>query len=241
MASCIGFKDNCSGMDVTLQQFTGPLDLLLSLIEDEKLDVSEIALAHVTEQYLTYLETDETSDPEALADFLVIATRLLLLKSKVILPDLTPDDEGGQSLEAQLRLYRAFVRASRSVSARWVSSVQSFFRFEPPRYPTTFVAPGALTLPALRDSMRHLVARLQPPKPLPETTIDSTVSMKEKIQMIREFLGKKKSFSLHEVIASAENKTELIVCFLAILELLKQHVVHLQQQDTFSDIVIHRV
>ena len=73
-------------MDFKLQQFTGPLDLLLNLVGEQKMDISDVSLSTVTEQYLKYLEQIETKEPEEMADFLLIAARLLLLKSKKLLP-----------------------------------------------------------------------------------------------------------------------------------------------------------
>ena len=125
-----------------LEKFSGPLDLLLSLIDEEKLDINELAISEVTEQYLRYLEAMEEKRPEELADFLVMATRLLLLKSKNLLPQLETDEEEGPSLEEQLRLYKAFVEASKKLNKKWLEGRVANFRIEPPRHPTSFVAPA---------------------------------------------------------------------------------------------------
>jgi len=78
---------------IKLEQFNGPLDLLLCLIEDEKLDISQVSLAKVTDQYLSYIERSENISATELADFLVIATKLLVIKSKTLLPDLVDGEE----------------------------------------------------------------------------------------------------------------------------------------------------
>ena len=86
-----------------LEQFQGPLDVLLRLIEKEDLDISRVSLANVTEEYLRYVETLDASRTAEIADFLVIAARLVYLKSKLLVPDVAPEEEG-IALEAQLRL-----------------------------------------------------------------------------------------------------------------------------------------
>src|SRR5579862_7252891 len=96
---------------VKVSQFEGPLDLLLSLIEQRQLDITTIALAEVTEQFLQYLKTLEIVDPTALADYLSIAAKLLVIKSKAILPtlEIEPEEEdAGFDLESRLLLYKQF-------------------------------------------------------------------------------------------------------------------------------------
>src|SRR3989338_1878896 len=105
--------------ELTLDQFSGPLDLLLSLLEESKLNISEVSLSSITEQYLTYLDTLEDNRAEELADFLVVGSRLLLLKSKMLLPQFAPEEDEGTSLEEQLRLYKVFLEASKGVNRLW--------------------------------------------------------------------------------------------------------------------------
>jgi len=227
-------------IEFKLNQFNGPLDLLLALLGENKLDITELALSEITEQYLAHLDTIDESKTAELADFLVIAAKLLLLKSKSLLPQFMPEEEEGQSLEDQLRLYKLFVEASKQLNARWVSGQRSAFRIEPPRKIEAFVPPESLTRDKLHGSMLRVVERLAPPKPLPKTHIDKTVSVKEKINHIRGILKKRTKTTFHEILADAGNKTELIVGFLALLELVKLKHVSLSQDQTFSNIVIDR-
>lgn len=228
-------------MNITLSQFTGPYDLLLALVGEKKLNISEVSLSQVTEQFLAYLDTLEERRAEELADFLLVAARLLLLKSKMLLPQLRPDEEEGPGLEEQLRLYKRFVEASREINRRWMSVKKAAFRIEPARPPAEFSLPSNAGLEDLRAAMIQLISRLAPPKPLPETSIDRAVSMKEKIDAIRRLLSGRKRFSFHDLLSDARNKTEVIVSFLAILELLKQRNIFLRQEESFSDIVVERV
>ena len=228
-------------VEIKLEQFSGPFDLLLSLIGEQKMSISEIALSEVTEQYLNYLDKIENNRAEELADFLVVATRLLFLKSKYLLPQFTPEEPEGPGLEEQLRLYKAFVDASKKINNIWLNNNKSVFRIEPPRKAEGFVPPENLTLDSMYQSMVKLVHRLKPPKPLPQTKIDKTISLKEKINNIRRLLSRRNKIGFREMLSGAENKTELIVGFLALLELVKQSSVVLNQSSSFEDIMIEKI
>src|SRR3989338_8740737 len=101
---------------VSSEKFNGPLDLLLRLIEEQKMTITEISIAKVTDEYLQELEKIQDQDPEELSDFLVLAARLLYLKSKVLLPYLAEEEEV-DDLEKQLKLYKEFVEASKKIAA----------------------------------------------------------------------------------------------------------------------------
>ncbi|PIR75132.1 MAG: hypothetical protein CO030_03745 [Candidatus Magasanikbacteria bacterium CG_4_9_14_0_2_um_filter_42_11] len=228
-------------MDLTLKQFTGPFDLLLSLVEGQELQITEITLSEVTEQYLTYLDTMEEDRVEELADFLVVAAKLLYLKSKRLLPEFLPEEEDDtDGLEAQLKLYKQFVDASKIVDKLWLGDKKSGFRSEPPKQRDGFALPPGLDLEALGQSMVHLVSKIAPPKKLPRTHIDKGVSLKERIDAIRKLLKERKSFRFADALSDANNKTEVIIGFLAILELVKQKSLRLDQDATFGDIMITR-
>lgn len=224
-----------------LEQFSGPLDLLLSLIDEQKLNISELAISEVTEQFLKYLEAIEEKKPEELADFLVVATRLLLLKSKNLLPQLQPDEDEGPTLEDQLRLYKAFIEASKKLNKRWLENKLANFRIEPPRRPEGFTPPMNFGLNTLHESMLVLIQRLKPLKELPQTQIDRGITMKEKLDQLRIFLKKSKGFSFQEVLQNSQNRTEVIITFLALLELVKDNQVALKQADNFADILVEKV
>jgi segregation and condensation protein A len=227
--------------EFTTKQFSGPLDLLLSLLAEKKLDISEVALAEVTEQFLQYIDTLEQKDPAELADFLVIATKLLVLKSRMLLPAFQLEEDGDEHLEDQLRLYEMFVEASAWIQERFLDEQQlGAFRIEPPKRAEGFVPPKNLSTASMHERMRRLIKRLKPPKPLPKTTIDRTVSMKRKIDHIRTLLDRESTISFHDVLENRRNRTEVIVGFIALLELVKQRSVLLKQDATFGDIVIER-
>lgn len=229
--------------DIRLAQFSGPLDLLLSMIQEKKLAINDIALSAVTEQYLSYVDKlEEDASPSEVADFLVIASRLLLMKARILVPSFFPDEEEDeQSLATQLRVYQAFVQASRQLHKRWLHMDQSFMRIEPPRVVEGFHPPENLNANAMRECMMRLLKKIAPLKPLPQVHIDKTVSLKEKIQQIRQTLSKLGKQHFFDIVEHRQNKSEVIVSFLALLELVKQRTVVLEQDIAFGDILIESV
>lgn len=205
------------------------------------MSVSELALSEVTEQFLEHLSKLEDKRPEDLADFLVVATRLIFIKSRELLPQLDADEEDGPSLADQLRLYQAFVEASKKLNHRWNSPQRSVFRVEPPRRPVEFIPPKNFSTENLRASLEKLIRRLKPLPPLPQTQIDQTVSVKEKIEEIRKLLSRGRGISLFGLLKGSKNRTELIVSFLALLDLVKERGVLLKQAGSFEDIVMDKI
>ncbi|MBD3311647.1 MAG: hypothetical protein GF349_04105 [Candidatus Magasanikbacteria bacterium] len=224
-----------------LEQFDGPYDLLLSLVEERELNISELALSQVTEQFLEYMDTLTGEKAQQLADFLVVATKLLYLKSKMLLPQFSPEDEEADSLEKQLKLYKQFIEASKKINNLWLDGRLGYFRTEPPRVINEFVKPKNFSGKNFYISMSKLINRIKPPKKLPSTHIDKAVSMKEKIDHIRDLLNKKGSCSFFDISGRGKNKTELIIGFLALLELVKQKSIKYNQENLFSDISIEKV
>ena len=226
--------------DITLDQFNGPFSLLITLIDDEKLSISEVSLSKVTEQYLTYLDGLEEKKAEELSDFLVVASRLLLLKARLLLPQLAPLEEEGPDLADQLRLYKMFVKASRHLNQKWMSNFISYGRTEAVRTATEFVIPENVTTSRLHESMWRLIKRIRPPKPLPNMTIDKAVSLRDTIDRFKTLFKKLNALTFDQCLTEKGNKTEVLVSFLAILELVKQNIVSLQQEGNFGTIHIQK-
>ncbi len=225
---------------ITIEQFSGPLDILLSLIREKKLEITTLSVSKVTEQYLQYLEQIEEKNPEELADFLVIATKVVLLKSQELLPQFLKEEEVETNIVDQLRIYKAFVDASKQLNKQWLHPHRSWARQEPPKKRDGFFVPTNMTLDEMHKSMVTLIHRIAPPKPLPKTQIDKTVSIKEKILAIRSALQENKKIYFFEVLKESSNKTERIITFLALLELVKQQGVFVSQDTTYGDISIER-
>lgn len=219
----------------TLPQFEGPLELLLSLIEEEKMPLSDIALATVTEQFMRRLNELPEERGSELADFLVVATKLLYLKSRLLLPYLYPEEAEGPTLADQLKLYKEYVLASKDVMALWNRAWMGYGRIEPPIKIEGFFLPTNATIHHLERSFNQVLKRLRPLKALPQVAIDRTISLKEKIDSIYRALQSVSKITLSSMTKEAQSRTEIIVTFLAILELAKQQRVSLRQDSCFEE------
>lgn len=222
----------------TLPQFEGPLDLLLQLIEDEKMPLTDIALASVTEQFMARLKQMPEEHSVELADFLVVATKLLFLKSRLLLPYLYPEEAEGPTLADQLKLYKEYVLASKEVAKLWERSWMAYGRIEPPIKVEGFFVPTNATLAHLERSMQQILKRLRPLKALPQVAIDRTISLREKVESIYRALQSVSKINLSSMLKEAQNRTEVIVTFLAILELAKQQRIVLKQDVCFEDMEV---
>lgn len=227
----------------TLEQFQGPLDLLLQMIEQEKLDISELSLAAVAEQFVRHIEAaPEEIRGVDLADFLVVATQLLLLKSRLLLPDLAMDDElHPDALQTQLKLYRRFVDAAKRLQARIETRSFWFHRTGSPVFAQArFSPPAGLQAAQLRAAMVEVIERLRPIIILPQSVMERTVTLHEKMLQIQDVLRNSKGLSFRHLLSEARSKTEQVVCFLALLELVKQEEIMVRQKGAFDDIAIER-
>ncbi len=224
-----------------VEQFEGPLDLLLQLVEQEELDISHVSLAKVAEQFVEYVQQSSQIPPEELADFLVVAAKLMYIKSKLLIPELHDTElEEGPDLESQLREYQRFVAASKEVDVRWRAGHRSFVRIGMPLklVPSGFVPPLEVTLEVLHATMRRVIARLEPIIRLPQTSIERAVSIQDKIRDLFDRVRSQAKTSFHAFVAGSLGRTEAIVSFLALLELVKQRFVRVDQRNLFHDIAI---
>ena len=227
---------------VKLEKFEGPLDLLLQLIEKQKLNVTEISLANVADQYLEYITQQGEINPELTADFLVVAAQLLLIKSKALLPELelSEDEELSiEELQERLKEYKRFKEIAKKLKSLYFSPYISFeqrFFIEEKRA----FSPGQnLNLKNLLSSYHDLLCLLEKER-LDIEYIPQTISLKEKIAYLQELIFKKVDLHFHELLKNAKTKLETIVYFLALLELVKQKVVQAKQEKLFDDIIIQK-
>ncbi len=226
---------------VKSEQFSGPMELLLQLIEKQQLEITEISIAQVTDQYLAHIEKMENKDPEELADFLVIAARLLLIKSRALLPYLEQEEEV-DDLERQLKLYKEFIEASKKINAMVLKKRFTFSRSKmPAKTEIEFSPPEKLKLEDLKASFLIVLKKLDPLVKLPRIMMEKTVSLQKTIMDISNFLKNQGKLGFNSLIKGAKNKTEVIINFLALLELLKQARIKIKQKKTFEDIIIERI
>lgn len=218
--------------------FNGPLDLLLQLIEQEELDITLVSLAKITEDYIRELQSLEELPLDELSEFLVVAAKLLLIKSRVMLPGEPVEDEATSELERQLRMYKAFVDASKQVAKFYDRRKVGYPRDGWTTIDPVFNPPPGMTPTTLRDMFSTILQELEPIIRLPETVIIRTINIREKIAQIRDLLGQDKQTSFHALLGSAGSRTEVIVTFLALLELVKQRTVTLAQAKPQGDLVV---
>ncbi len=228
-----------------LEKFEGPLSLLLKLIEHQEMDITQVSMSKVADQYVGYIRSNGNIDPEDMADFLVVAARLLLIKSKALLPYLYPEEEEEiEELEQQLKMYREFIEASKGIQKRLGKKIFMFAREFNRRAllnnVNLFAPPKGLKKDEVRIIFAELLRRIQPPEVLEEKTIDHKISIEEKILHIQKMLLNRIKTSFNEVLRQASNKTEVIVSFLAMLEMMRQQEVILEQEEMFGDILISK-
>ncbi|MFA6410524.1 MAG: ScpA family protein [Candidatus Buchananbacteria bacterium] len=230
---------------IKIEQFEGPLDLLLQLIEEQKLEITKVSLASVTEQYIEILnQSAQEQIPAAeLADFLVVAARLLLIKSRALLPFLDwGEEEEGEELTKQLKIYKEYLEASKVITAM---VAKKHFSFSRQKLLTgneiEFSPPPKLTKDKLAATFLEVIRGLDPILNLPTEVIRKTINIQEKISQIRKRIYQQATTNFSEILREAENKTEVIVSFLALLELIKQRVVSVRQDKVFEDILIEKL
>lgn len=228
---------------VKIAVFEGPLDLLLQLIERQELDITKVALAQVADQYLEYISLLPEVDPAILADFLVIAARLLLIKSLALLPkppmvvEEEHQEDDGDLLVEQLAEYKRFKEAAGFLRGREESGMRCYVRSAPPPKMGGSLRQGEISLADLTAAFRSVSARSAQGEP--QATVAPLVfSLKDKIALIREILLRQGKAIFQALLAQATCKVEAIVTFLALLELLKNGQVTAYQESTFGEIII---
>ena len=232
------------GYQVQLPMFEGPLDLLLHLIEREELDITTVALAQVTDQYLAYLAVLKDIDAEFLTDFLVVAAKLLYIKSQALLPRPPPsvideeEEDVGDQLAHQLRIYKQFKMVAETLRHRETDGLRSFVRLAPPPKLEPRLSFGEVLLDDLVAAVRQALA-VRPPDPaVSEVVSPVIVTIGEQMTLIRDEIARRRRISFRGLLHRAASRVEIIVTFLAVLELIKQYVIEVEQDNLFGDIVI---
>lgn len=229
-----------SALVYKIEKFEGPLELLLELIESEKLPIAEVSLAQVADQFLQYVETAEDLPAETIADFLTVAAKLMVIKAKLLIDWMTPEEDG-PSLEHQLKMYKNYRDAS-----KWIVEKlrQENFCYSRPKMVTLitpkFAPPKELTTDMMASIFSKAIERLRPLIELPKKVIAKAVTIAEKISLFKNFITSRQNFKFHETLNSV-SRTEIIVSFLAMLELVKQNVIDVAQDEHLSDIHINRL
>lgn len=219
--------------------FEGPLELLLDLIESRKLFINDISLARVTDDFIEHLKKFDDMPMGESAHFILVASTLLLIKSKSLLPELTlTEEEHGniQDLETRLKIYKRIKEAGSHISRLF--GVEVIFP-QSHRQPITpvFTPDLGFSLEQALQSLRDMLERLPKNEKLPKVVVEKVVSLEEMIDNLTTRITRQLKMSFKQFTAEHRGeKVHVIVSFLAMLELVKQGVVHVSQESHFKDI-----
>lgn len=233
-------KQAASKYTIETDVFEGPLDLLLQLIEKEELDITQLSLAKVTDQYLEHLSLIANRDPLEVSAFLVIAAQLVLIKSRILLPVEAGETgeleiEGSEDLVQQLIEYKKYKNAGFWLLDRESRHLHTYFRSAPPPKLPEVLDLTDLSITDLAGFYRDLLVSKEQFYPMEEIVSISTITLKTRINAI---MGqfKKLSHMKFSSLIDQNTKLEIIVTFLALLELIKNHLVEANQPDIFGEI-----
>jgi segregation and condensation protein A len=228
---------------VKLPIFEGPLDLLLYLIEREELDITAVSLAAVTEQYLAYLSLLENLIVDQLADFLVIAAKLILIKSQALLPRppaLEPEEDVGDDLVQQLLAYKQFKQVAKGLAQREAEGLRSFIRLAPPpKLESSHVDLTGVTIEDLMKAVRRALEMAEPAPPVGDVVKRFKITIRDQFALIEQTLLVRPYIRFIELLRH-KTRDEIAVTFLAVLELLKRRRIEVMQEQLFGEIIIQR-
>ena len=240
---------------VKLEVFEGPLDLLLHLIDKNKIDIYDIPIVEITEQYLDYIRKLKTSDMNVMSEFLVMAATLLDIKAKMLLPaPETEDDEEAEDPRAQLVQqlleYKMYKYISGELKDRQMDASRVLFKVPTiPKEVSAYEEPvnldelvADLTLEKLnnifRSIMKKQVDKIDPIRSKFGKIQKEELSLEDCMHSLEDYAKNHKQFSFRALLDGAKSKTEVIVTFLAILELMKVGAIFITQEAIFDDIQI---
>ncbi len=232
-----------------LQAFEGPLDLLLHLIEKAEVDIYDIPIAEITDQYLSYISMIEIQDLEVSSEFLVMAATLLEIKSKMLLPKPKKEVEGGEEIDPRQELilklieYKKYKDASSELKDKMGIYEKVFYKSPEPieDYINDVTSISNVSLDMLYISFKNILLKNVTKKSGSFREIyREVVTVDDKIRLINKLLTSKPSFYFDDLFLSCNNRYEIIVTFLAVLELIKRRSLHIEQERNFARILIKR-
>ena len=228
---------------IQLPVFEGPLDLLLQLVEREELDITTVALAQVTDQYLAHLAELERRQVKELASFLVVAAKLLLIKSLALLPSppslAAEAEDVGDELVRQLQAYKRFKRIAGLLHDREKQGLHAYVRIAPLPRPEPQLDLADVTLSDLLAAVLEALDAMPAP-PVGDVVTPITVTIDQQIAHIEVKLTRRRQVRFREILSEASTRVEVIVTLFAVLELLKQDRVRVRQEQLFGEIVIEQ-
>lgn len=242
------------GLSVKLEVFEGPLDLLLHLIDKNKVDIYDIPIVEITNQYMDYIHAMETEDLNVMSEFLLMASTLLDIKCKMLLPkevnEEGEEEDPRQELVEQLLQYKMYKYMSYELRDRQVEGERLMFKEATiPKEIAEYAEPvdldkllDGITLAKLnavfQDILRRQDEKIDPIRSKFGKIEKEEVSLSEKMNDLEEYARTHRSFSFRDLLKRQCSKTQVIVTFLAVLEMIKTGIIHIVQEHTFSEIMI---
>jgi len=234
-----------SGYKVQTPVYEGPLDLLLSLIERAELNITAISLATVTDQYLSYLHGLEQMKPDEISSFLVIAAKLVQIKSEALLPrpiEREPGEEDpGVELVELLILYKRYKEIAGWLIERQENNLRTYLRVAPPPKVETKLDLSNLTLEGLLAAAESAFSKGQKKEALGTIITPPRVTIREKIDFITTTMKNIQRMTFSGLIADKATRIEIVVTFLAMLELIKRYHISAVQNELFGEIEFEKM
>lgn len=226
-----------TAFSVKVRDFEGPLDLLLSLIEERKMLVTDVSLSTVADNFLSFLQGHGGFPLGQATNFVYISATLLLLKSRSLLPvlSLTNEEEGDvKDLEFRLRLYQVFKATAKSFPN---GTAQIFFGNGIGSTEPMFLPSKDLSLLSIQEAMNRVLKEAPQKERNTEVTVQTVISLEEMIDRLSERIQKAIQMTFKDFAGkNVENKREIVVSFLAMLELVKRGLLLVNQEQQFGDI-----
>ena len=232
-----------SNYKISTEVYEGPLDLLLQLIEKAELDITKLSLAKVTQHYLDHIKDISNRDPLEVSSFLIVATKLVLIKSSILLPsheEIHPEEDIGDQLVKQLALYKAFKEKAFWLKERQDKLLKSYYRVSTPLKVTEKLDMANVQIYDLVDMLLNLFFQTENVVSMSEVVTISAVTIKKRIQSLIEIFANKSSVQFRHLLPDNFSRLDLVVTFLALLELIKNHALSADQPDLFSDIIFSK-
>lgn len=228
-----------TGFEIDIKDFEGPLDLLVQLIEKQGLDITGVSVLAVTDQFVAYAHQLHERFAEAASEFLLVASRLALLKSRALLPQPEPDDdeETADDLAERLRVYAAFKAVAMDLDERLRAGQSSFIRIAQPNLPQPSPEPGSGDLTRLLKALERLTQFDTPVETLIEAPT-RRFRVADKVRNLKALLESCGTVAFDAIAASCSNRAELIATFVAVLHLVRQRAAIVEQSGPFGSIVL---
>lgn len=229
-------------LHIQTDAYSGPLDVLIELIEKRKFLINDLSLAAVTDDYMAYITSCEEHPLREMAEFIVLASTLLLLKSKSLLPvlELTEQEEESlDTLERRLQYYQIFRNAGKGLASIFGKQRLYERRFVP-NTKTLFLTDRYTTVQSLNTAIRDVIQNLPRVEEKPKVQVKTVISLEEMMQQLHTRIEKQLKLTFRDVTGHSRERGTIIVGFLAILEMIKQGTILARQIERHSDIEIER-